>query len=74
MLLILNVIYQWKIDTAQVAKDLHRSKSWALDWLKGYNKEVINGLETRPKSGRPFEISKEIGYQIKKELQESNYG
>ena len=67
MLLVLNVIYQGKV-AAQVARDLHRSKSWASDWLKRYDKEGIDGLKTRPKSGRPTEISAEIGYQIRKEL------
>ena len=39
MLLILNVDYQGKI-SAQVARDLHRSKAWASDWLKRYDKEA----------------------------------
>jgi putative transposase len=73
MLLILNVVYQGKI-SAQVARDLHRSKSWACEWLKRYDKEGIIGLKTRPKSGRPIEISEEVVYQIKKELKESNQG
>jgi putative transposase len=73
MLLVLNVVYQDKI-ASQVARDLYRSKSWASDWLKRYNKEGIEGLKTRPKSGRPTEIPEEIGYQIQKELKESNYG
>ena len=70
MLLVLNLVYQGKI-AAQVAKDLYRSKSWASDWLKRYNKEGIEGLKTRPKSGRPAEIPEEIGYHIRKELKES---
>ncbi|HEY6536612.1 MAG TPA: winged helix-turn-helix domain-containing protein [Candidatus Nitrosocosmicus sp.] len=74
LLLVLNVVYQGRVAAAQVAGDLHRSKSWALDWLKRYNKEGINRLKNRQKSGRPTEISEEIGYQIKKELKESNYG
>jgi transposase len=74
LLLILNVVYQGTVSAAQVAKDLHRSKSWASDWLKRYEKEGIEGLKTRQKSGRPSEISEEIVYQIKKELKESNYG
>ena len=73
MLLILNVVYLGKI-SAQVARDLHRSKAWACEWLKRYDKEGINGLKTRPKSGRPSEISEEIEYQIKKELKESKQG
>jgi transposase len=73
MLLILNVVYLGKI-SAQVARDLHRSKAWACEWLKRYDKEGINGLKTRPKSGRPSNISEDIEYQIKKELKESNQG
>ena len=56
MLLILNLVYQDKI-SAQVVRDLHRSKSWALGGLKRYDKEGIEGLKNRQKSGRPFEIS-----------------
>ena len=73
MLLVLNVVYQGKI-SAQVARDLHRSKAWASEWLKRYDKEGIEGLKTRPKSGRPSKLSEEVVYQIKKELKESNQG
>jgi putative transposase len=73
MFLVLNVIYRGKI-SAHVAKDLHRSKAWACEWLKRYDKEGIEGLITRPKSGRPSKISEEVVYQIKKELKESNQG
>ncbi len=73
MLLILNVVYLEKI-AAQVARDLHQSKSWASDWLKRYHKEGIKGLKTRQKRGRPSELSEEVVYQIKKELKESNQG
>ena len=52
----------------------HRSKSWAWEWLKRYDKEGINGLKTRPKSGRPSKLSEEIDYRIKEELKESNQG
>jgi putative transposase len=72
MFLVLNVIYRGKI-SAHVAKD-HRSKAWACEWLKRYDKEGIEGLITRPKSGRPSKISEEVVYQIKKELKESNQG
>ena len=75
MLLVLNVVYQGKVSTAaQVARDLHRSKSWASDWLKRYDKEGLEGLKTREKSGRPSEISEEVVYQIKKELSNSKQG
>ena len=35
--LILNVVYQGKV-SVQAARDLHRSTSWACEWLKRYDK------------------------------------
>ena len=74
MLLVLNVVYQGKISAAQVARDLHRSKAWACEWLKRYNNEGIEGLKDRTKSGRPPKLSKETSYHIKQELKQSNQG
>jgi transposase len=59
---------------AHVARDLHRCKDWASNWLKRYDKEGLEGLRNRTKSGRPSEISEETSYQIKKELKESKQG
>jgi len=73
MLLVLMVVYQGKI-SADVARDLHRSKAWASDWLKRYDKEGMEGLKDRTKSGRPSKLSEETSYQIKKELKQSNHG
>jgi transposase len=73
MLLVLNVVYN-NIIPAQAAKDLHRSRAWASDWLKRYDKEGIDGLKDRTKSGRPTEIPEEISYQIKQELSSSKQG
>jgi transposase len=39
-----------------VVKEIHRSSSWALDWLKRYDKECIEGLQDRTKSGRPSKL------------------
>ncbi len=58
MLLVLNVIYDKQIP-AQVARDLHRSRTWASDWLKRYREEGIEGLKDRSKSGRPPDIQEE---------------
>ena len=67
MLLVLNVVYDKQIPV-QVARDLHRSKTWASDWLKRFREEGIEGLKNRTKSGRPSDISPEVIYEIKKEL------
>src|SRR6185312_9885895 len=58
----------------RVVKELHRSNPWASDWLKRYDKEGLKGLKDRTKAGRPPELSKDISYQIKKELKESSQG
>ncbi|MER5176656.1 MAG: helix-turn-helix domain-containing protein, partial [Candidatus Nitrosocosmicus sp.] len=44
MLLVFNVVYHGMI-AAKVARDLHRSKAWACEWLKRYDKEGISGLK-----------------------------
>ena len=48
MLLVLNVVYEKQI-SVQVARDLHRSKTWTSDWLKRYREEGIEGLKDRTK-------------------------
>jgi hypothetical protein len=64
--LVLNVIYSDKI-TAQVAKDLLRSRAWACwCWLKRYYDEGTEGLKDRSKGGRyPTKITKQAEYKIK---------
>ena len=57
MLPVLNVVYHGRI-AAQVAKDLHRSRSWACQWLKRYDRQGLDGLKDIPKSGRPTEYQK----------------
>ena len=67
ILLVLNVLYDKHIP-AQVARDLHRSRTWASDWLKRYREEGLEGLKNRPKSGRPPDMSREIVYEIQNKL------
>ncbi len=74
MMLVLNVLYN-DIIPAQAARELYRSRAWASDWLKRYDKEgIIEGLKDRTKSGRPTEIPEEIVYRIKKEISCSKQG
>lgn len=59
---------------ARAAKELHRSRTWASDWLKRYREEGVDGLKNRPISGRPPELSEEIAIRIRKKLKESKQG
>ena len=73
MLLVLNVVYHG-IVASHVAKDLHRNRSWASVWLKRYDKEGIQGLKDKPKSGRRSQIPERTELAIKSILKESNQG
>ena len=50
-----------------VATDLHRNRAWACVWLKRYEKEGLDGLKNKPRTGsRPSELSEEdISQQYK---------
>jgi len=59
---------------AQVAKELHRSRTWASKWLARYKKEGVSGLITRSRSGRPPKLPEEVAVRIRKKLKESKQG
>jgi len=73
LLLILKVKNDGMIP-ARAAKELHRSRTWASDWLKRYQEEGVVGLKDRSKSGRPTEIPKEVAARIRNELLGSKQG
>jgi transposase len=59
---------------ARVAKELHRSRTWTSEWLARYHKEGIDGLENRPKSGRPSKLPREVAVRIRKNLKQRKQG
>jgi putative transposase len=59
---------------ARVAKELHRSRTWTSNWLARFHKEGIDGLESRPKSGRPSKLPERIAIRIRKKLKERKQG
>jgi putative transposase len=73
MLLVIKVEHD-DVIPAYAADELHRSRPWALYWLKRYREEGIEGLKDRTKSGRPPDIPKETIYKIKNELASSKQG
>ena len=73
MLLVLNVVYHGMV-AAHVARDLHRCKAWASNWLKRYDEEGTGGVRDRPKSARRSQMSEQTEHKIKTMLRESNSG
>ena len=73
MLLVIKVENE-NIIPAYAADELHRSRPWALYWLKRYREEGIGGLKDRPKSGRHPDLPEETVYEIKNELASNRQG
>lgn len=59
---------------ARAAKELPKSRTWASEWLARYDNDGVDGLEDKPKTGRPTKLSEEISLKIRKILIESKQG
>ena len=47
-------------DIRMVSKEeLHRSIAWAYKWVRRFDKEGLEGLKNKPRSGRPPDIPQE---------------
>jgi putative transposase len=55
-------------------KELHRSRAWAYTWLKRFDKEGLEGLKDKPRSGRPPDIPEDKISKIRSELSENPSG
>jgi putative transposase len=67
-----------KIDKQEAASvsenELNRSRWWAYKWLHRFDKEGLDGLKDKKRSGRPSDVPKEIMVKIRQELADSNTG
>jgi putative transposase len=71
ILLIRRITFDGK-DIVLVSKDeLHRSRAWAYKWLKRFDKEGLEGLKDKPRSGRPPDVPKDKLSKIRSELSEN---
>jgi putative transposase len=52
-------------------EELYRSKAWAYQWLSRFQRESLEGLRDKPRSGRPPDVSEEKFLEIRKELSEN---
>jgi len=57
-----------------VSKELRRSIAWAYKWLGRFDKEGLEGLKNKPRSGRPPNVSQEKLSKIRTELSENPSG
>jgi len=61
-------------DIRVVSKELHRSIAWAYKWLERFDKDGLEGLKNKPRSGRPPDVSQEELSKIRTELSENPSG
>lgn len=74
MFLIKRVIHDNQIPAHVAESELGRPRSWAYKWLDRYQKEGINGLQDRQRTGRPAAIPKQKILRIKQQLSENQSG
>jgi len=74
LLLVLKVEEDGTVPSRVAEELLHRSRTWASEWMARYRQEGTDGLKTRPKSGRPPDIPPEIAVRIQNKLKESKQG
>jgi putative transposase len=74
-ILIVRLIKIDKKEAVLVAENkLNRSRWWAYKWLQRFDKEGLDGLKDKERSGRPSDVPKDVMIKIRKELADGNTG
>jgi putative transposase len=64
-----------KQEASSVAEnELNRSRWWAYKWLHRFDKDGLEGLKDKERSGRPADVPKDVMIKIRQELADSNTG
>ncbi|MDG6919838.1 MAG: helix-turn-helix domain-containing protein [Nitrososphaerota archaeon] len=53
---------------SHAAEELRRDKSWATLWLRRFDEEGFEGLNTRPRSGRPPKVARETLASVRRRV------
>jgi transposase len=61
-------------DIRMVSKELPRSIAWGYKWFGRFDKNGLEGLKNKPRSGRPPDVSQEKLLKIRSELSENPSG
>ena len=74
ILLVKRVRYD-KQEAANTAEtELNKTRTWAYKWLHRFDKDGIEGLKDKKKTGRPPEVAEDVMMHIKNELADNNTG
>ena len=74
ILLVKRVRYD-KQEAANIAEiELGKTRTWAYKWLHRFDKDGLEGLKDKKRTGRPPDVPKDIMVRIRQELADSNTG
>ena len=74
ILLVKHVKYD-KQEAASVAEtELGKTRTWAYKWLHRFDKDGLEGLKDKKRTGRPPDVPKDILIKIRQELADSSTG
>ncbi len=74
ILLVRRVRYD-KHEAASVAEnELNKTRTWAYKWLHRFDKDGLDGLKDKTRSGRPPSVPEDVMIKIRQELSDSNTG
>jgi transposase len=73
ILLVLRVRHDGVIP-AHAAGELHRSRAWATIWLQRFEKDGLEGLKTRERSGRPPKLDHRKFVSVKRKVVKNECG
>ena len=74
ILLVKRVRYD-KQEAANIAEiELGKTRTWAYKWLHRFDKDGLEGLQDRKRTGRPPDVPNHIMVKIRQELADNNNG
>lgn len=74
ILLVKRVRYD-KQEAANTAEtELSKTRTWAYKWLHRFDKDGLEGLQDKKRTGRPPDVPKDTMVNIRQELADSNTG
>jgi transposase len=71
--LVLKVKYEGA-PASQVARDVHRHKSWTTPWLRRFEKYGLEGLKTKQRIGRPPKLEHRKLVKVKRKVLRNECG
>jgi putative transposase len=74
ILLVKHVRYDKKEASSVAEIELNKTRTWAYKWLHRFDRDGLEGLQDKKRTGRPPDVPKEVMIKIRQELADSSTG